>query len=440
MSATMKSSGTTPVGPSAGVETSGGGRGRANLTLLYAIAVTLLLAFRTPFSANISFGVALALIAFPVTLRPWLSSRAGILVSALAALALVSGMLLTEPGLNADPGRYFSSSAAIYQASVLVGLVLAAATAQWALTVLGLNWFLILWATGLVASAPLASDGFAENPWKYGLALPVSVIVLSLVSRAAPVLNVAALAALVLVSTFFSYRSWVQVLVAGAVVIYVVRSSRETAGRQRRSRVLVGFALGGGVLVFAWLLSVLATSGVLGEAIQRRTVEQSNVTGNLLLGARPEWAAAWSLAERHPFGIGLGVTPSSTDWSTAVRAMPFSNSALQDTGTVSGYFRAGEVSFHSVLWTFWGTYGVVGFVLVAVILVLIAKTLLSLDSLQLSTPFMAAVTVLLIGAAWDLLFSPLTLAPLAAALAVIAWLPREAERRRRWSPSQNGFT
>lgn len=416
--------------PAPGLMLAGAAGRPSTVTFVFAIAVTLLLAFRTPFSANISFGVALALIAFPVTLRPWLSSRWGIVVTILAGLALAGGALLIEPGLKADPGRYFSQGTAIYQASVLVGLVLAAATAQWALTVLGLNRFLILWAAGLIVSTPFMGGGFAENPWKYGLALPVSVLVLSLVSRGGPVFNVSALAILVLISTYFSYRSWVQVLVAAAVVIYVLRTSREKPGKPRRSRVLVGVALGAGVLAFAWLLSLLATEGVLGEAVQRRTVEQANVTGNLLLGARPEWAAAWSLAERHPFGLGLGVSPSSTDWSTAVRAMPFSNSALQDSGTVSGYFRTGEVAFHSVLWTFWGNYGLLGFALVAVIVVLIAKTLLSLDSLRLSTPVMAAVAVLMIGAAWDLLFSPLALAPLAATLAVIAWLPREAGRRR----------
>lgn len=400
----------------------------SNLAFAYAVVVTLLLAFRTPFSANISFGVVLALLAFPVTLRPWLSSRSGVVVTVLAGLALAGGAVLIEPGLNADPGRFFNPSAAVYQASVLVGVVLSAAAAQWALTVLGLNRFLLLWAGGLLVSTPFMSGGFAENPWKYGLALPVSVIVLSLVSRGGVLLNVAALATLVLVSTVFSYRSWIQVLVAAAVVIYVLRSTREKPGKRRRSRVLVGVALGIGVLAFAWLLSTLATAGFLGEAVQRRTIEQSNLTGNLLLGARPEWAAAWSLAGRHPFGLGLGVSPSSTDWSTAVRAMPFPNSALQDTSTVSGYFRSGEVSFHSALWTFWGTYGVLGFVLVVVIVLLIAKTLLSLDSVRLSTPSMAAAAVLMIGAEWDLLFSSLTLAPLAAALAVTAWLPGEAKR------------
>ena len=397
---------------------------------VYAVAVALLLAVRTPFSANISFGVALALLAFPVTLRPWLSSRSGVAITVLAGLALVGGALLIEPGLTADPGRHFASGTAMYQASVLVGIVLSAAAAQWSLTVLGLNRFLVLWAVGLAVSSPFVGGGFAENPWKYGLALPVSVLVFSLVSRGGVVLNMTALATLVLVSTLFSYRSWIQVLVAGAVVISVLRSSREMPGRPRRSRVLVGFALGAGVLSFAWLLSAMATQGLLGESVQRRTVEQANVAGNLLLGARPEWAAAWSLAERHPFGLGMGVSPSSADWSTAVRAMPFSSSALQDSGTVSGYFRSGEVAFHSVLWTFWGTYGVLGFVLVVVVLILIAKTLLSLDSLHLSTPYMAGVAVLMIGAAWDLLFSPLALAPLAATLAVIAWMPHEVRRKR----------
>lgn len=164
------------------------------------------------------------------------------------------------------------------------------------------------------------------------------------------------------------------------------------------------------------------------------------MTGNLLLGARPEWGAAWSLAGQYPSGIGLGVAPSSADWSTAVRAMPFSNSTLQDSSTVSEYFRSGEVSFHSVLWTFWGTYGVLGLILVVVILVLCGQTLLTLDSLRLSTPFMSAAAVLMIGAAWDLLFSPVTLAPLAATLAIIAWLPREAERRRSSRDWTKGYT
>ncbi|MFU8945156.1 hypothetical protein ACLRGF_00315 [Mycetocola zhadangensis] len=401
------------------------------LAFVYAIAVSVLLSVRTPYSANISFGVALAIIAFPVTLRPWLSSRSGLVVTILAGLALVSGLILIDNGLSSDPGRYFNSGMAVYQASILVGLVLAAATARWAIAVLGLNRFLILWASGLVVSAPFLSDGFAENPWKYGLALPVSVLVFSLVSRGGFVLNLTALATLVLVSTVFSYRSWIQVLVAGAIVIYVLRSAREKPGKPRRSRVLVGFALGGSVMAFAWLLSVLASEGVLGEAVQRRTVEQASVAGNLLLGARPEWAAAWSLAGRYPLGLGMGVSPSSADWSTAVRAMPFSNSALQDTGTVSGYFRSGEVAFHSVLWTFWGTYGVLGFVLVVVVIVLIGRALLSLDSLPLSTPLMSAVAVLMIGAAWDLLFSPLALTSLAVTLALVSWLPFEAKRQRR---------
>lgn len=402
----------------------------SRLTIAFAVAIALLLAFRTPFSANISYGVALALVAFPVTLRPWLSSRSGVAMSVLAGLALIGGARLIQPSLAADPGRSFDPDTAIYQASVLVGLVLTAATAHWALTVLGLNKFLILWAAGLIVSAPLLSAGFAENPWKYGLALPVSVIVLGLVSRGGIGLNVFALVALVLLSTAFSYRSWIQVLVTSAIVIYVLTHARETAHRRRRSRLLVGAALGAGVLAFGWALSTLATSGFLGEAVQRRTIEQEEASGNLLLGGRPEWGAAWSTAEKNPFGIGMGVAPSSADWSTAVRAMPFSHNSLQDSSTVSGYFRSGEVSFHSVLWTFWGTYGVIGFLLVAVFLILISRALLSLDALRLSTGHMAAVAVLLIGTGWDLLFSPLNVASVAATLGVLAWLPQEIRRKR----------
>src|SRR5688500_9356193 len=66
----------------------------SKVAFAFAVAVTLLLAFRTPFSANISFGVALAMLAFPVTLRPWLSSISGVVVTVVAGLALVGGALL----------------------------------------------------------------------------------------------------------------------------------------------------------------------------------------------------------------------------------------------------------------------------------------------------------------------------------------------------------
>nr|WP_284288160.1 hypothetical protein [Angustibacter aerolatus] len=187
----------------------------------------------------------------------------------------------------------------------------------WARTVVPLRWVAAAYGLGWIAHSVLAGFG-TQNPWKFGLALPTAVVVLSLCWGRRALLLVA-LTVLALLGAVNDYRAYTGfcLLVAAAVVWQGARR-----GGSRRPARLVTLVLLALVVVAGYYLGTAAlTQGVLGEATAERTQTQIRQSGSLLAGGRPEWTATVRLMSERPLGYGFGVVPTTHDVSLGRQAL-----------------------------------------------------------------------------------------------------------------------
>ncbi|WP_426374576.1 hypothetical protein ACN9MI_21180 [Rhodococcoides fascians] len=369
----------------------------------FAYALALLLPVRSPAASWITWGMLLGML-LPMVYGPFFRSKLarGLLVG--AVVSVVCGYLT---GLYAQqmPGRGFVSSFAVFQAGTLAGLVATAALGYWCVQRIGVGSFLVVWSAGLCVRAVAAQGGFELNPWKYGLALPVSLILLVVAKKFKYLGVFTAVILIVVMSIDASFRSWL--LILGITMITAVFGSISAIRRNNPFKVSnVALILGLGIAAASSSLLWLATSGLLGDSVARRTNAQIESGGSIILGGRPEWGGAWALFRHDPLGFGLGTSPSTSDTVRAIRNMPFASAELQNLSTVASYFRAGTVSFHSVLWNFWGNYGIAGVLLIAFVFASIGYSLVLIAAGRARHEHIIATAMLSVAAMWDILFSP----------------------------------
>jgi len=385
-----------------------------SIDTIAAVILAALIAVPSPISVNLSLGGAISLALTPVTLPTlWRNVRGRWLL--IATLALVPmGWLVAQNSLLQDNGRTFSIQAFLYQSALPVGISASMVGAYWCITKLGIQRFLLLSFAGLLAAEP--STFSQDNAWKYGLALPISMLVILLVARNRLLLGLVVTPFLVAVSIIADFRSWTAILGITAVLVVFARSRWTLPSPSRVASLgLVTFAAG---LAVAWLTIQASTAGLLGDYLEQRTKNQLEASnGNLILGGRPEWGAAIALWRENPLGIGIGVTPSTDDYWLAIRSMPLGSRGLQEISNVATSFQQGQVNFHSTFWTFWGIYGVAGLLFsILALTYVVHATMLAVA--RLTCPNVrAAVVLLMLSSIWDFLFSPTVAAQLAVALA-----------------------
>ncbi len=390
------------------------GNGFPLATIAVAGFIAALIAVPSPISASLSMGGVLSLLLAPVTLSAlWRDTRGRLLLCAILVL-VPTGYLIAEISLFEDPGRTFINRVFLYQAALPVGVLASVMGAYWCITILGLRRFLLLSFSGLLATAAFTAR--EDNPWKYGLALPISMLVMLILARNRPLFGLVVIPLLAAVSIQADFRSWTAILCIAAVV--VVLAGNRWAPLSAPRVLSIGFVTVAAGVVIAWLITQAALAGMLGGYVNQRTSAQlESANGNLLLGGRPEWGAAIALWRENPLGIGIGVAPSYHDYWLAIRSMPFESQGLQEISTVAAYFLRGEVNFHSTFWTFWGIYGVAGIVfsVLALVYLIHASIIAAAQLRQFSVR--AAVVLFMLASLWDFLFSPTVVAQLALALA-----------------------
>lgn len=388
---------------------------RAHMVL--ALLVACLLGIRSPVASWLSWGVILCLAALPVTFVGIRRNTAWRVLVGACALAAIWGGLLADWSLSQDPARYIDSSRQLFDIGNLLGLLLMTMAGLWCVRVLGPSKFLAAWAIGMIPVAVWGNAVFFNNPWKFGLALPVSILIILSLGNKFRGARICAVVIIGLICLWFGYRSWlVIVLIAFVSTMTANRSSISRHGRMR-TFFKGGLILGSASLVSELILA-LVLNGALGQAVQERTrLQLAWGDGNLFLGGRAEWGAALGLFNQNPFGFGLGVTPSNSDWLIAIRSL-YMPEGLQEVSNVSGYFRTGAIEFHSVLWNFWSHYGWAGLFLWAVIAFFIGYGFFAPQRFKLRENDLLPQAVVLLAIAWDLLFSPTVLPNIAAALAI----------------------
>lgn len=385
-----------------------------SIDTIAAAILAALIAIPSPISANMTIGGTISVALTPLTIpNIWQYKRGRWLLVAILAL-VPAGWLVSQNSLLQDKGRTFSAGLFLYHAALPVGLLASVAGAYWCVSKLGLQRFLLFSFTGVLAAA--ISTYQPVNPWKYGLALPISMLAILLFARNRLLLGLIVIPALVALSIAADYRSWTAFLAMATVLVIFVRTSWTPPSGSRVA--LLGLVIFGAAAIIAVLIAQASTAGMLGAYLQQRTAVQLEASnGNLLLGGRPEWAAAIALWRENPFGIGVGVTPSFEDFWLAIRSMPLGSRGLQDISNLAKSFHQGQVNFHSTFWTFWGVYGLAGVIFSTLILIHFTYATVITAAKLTRTNVRAAVTVLMLSSIWDTLFSPTVTAQLAIAIA-----------------------
>lgn len=404
---------------------SGDGHKRSGALQVDKIAagiLAVLIAVPSPISVSLSLGGLISLAVIPVTFPAlWRNPRGRWLLVATLALAPV-GWLVAQSSVLQDHDRAFSTGFFLFGAALPVGLSASLLGAYWCTVQLGLQRFLLLSSVGLLAAALMTLN--PSNPWKYSLALPVSMLVLILVARNRLLLVLVVTPALAAVSIGADYRSWIAILGLATILAVITGRTRRPLPMSRVAS--LGFVAISASAIVGWLVMRASVSGMLGNYVKQRTDSQlATSSGNLLLGGRPEWGAAFGLFRESPFGIGIGVAPSYNDYVRAIRNMPISP-ALQENSNVATSFRAGIVNFHSWFLNLWALYSLAGVLFSILALVLLARATLAAVTLVRRTNLRAAVALLLLGSIWDILFSPTLVAQLAIALATALYVSEKS--------------
>jgi hypothetical protein len=291
---------------------------------------------------------------------------------------------------------------------------------------------LLLWASiamigfFLIIGAENTRDTF-EHLWKYGIAVPIAMLVMAEVTRASnrrlwPVVALLGIGAL---SVALGFRSHGLVCVA-VVLLLLAKGTSKSRGRAF-FKVLFAVAL----FYAAWVTVPAAiSSGVFGEGVRMRTEEQLTSGASPLLSGRvePPLSIAAILA-RPVFGWGH---LNEIDLPTIAHGQQIA----ADLGLVNpvSYMnlwvrRDGRVSVHSVLFEAWVQGGIIAAVGPLLIIVLFATAII-----RTSGKWAPIVLLVSVQGIWDVLFSTwgaqrptvLAVSVVIAAWAVMIERPRDA--------------
>jgi hypothetical protein len=381
-----------------------------------AYAATFLLALRLNYD-SIPLGYAVALAALPVTLGTAARYRGARLIFGLAAVATLSGYLLTH--LIAEPGAHTSTNTAALSGLRILMIGAGVLLLLWARSVVGSRALILTYAVGSFAALGVVGINPA-NEWKFSFAVPVTLLLLSLplVYRRASV-EMGVLVALGLLSAVQDSRSAAaELLIAGALVI---TGNRRESTRGNTLVVLVRLALfvaGGYLVVQAALLH-----GDLGEQARARTIEQVQTSGSVLLGGRPELGATWALLSDQPWGYGIGVQATPTQIDTAKAGMA-KVGYDPNNGYVDNYMFGNGFEVHSLAGDLWLLAGIAGLALAVATLVCVVWGMANQLSRGVASGAMIFLSVRLI---WDFGFAPIASAMLTLMLCVALALPERTE-------------
>ncbi|MCH1882710.1 hypothetical protein [Agrococcus sp. ARC_14] len=385
---------------------------------LITIAVPALAAAAAGVRLLVMPGISVALIVAVVLAPVWLGAltryRWTRALLVLGLLAAAWGALLSV----LETARPTGTTLMLNQTGQLLALIGGAGLLLWARTSIGSGWTTTAFGVGTLVNALLMGPHPA-NPWKYSLAIPISLIVLGLSmhwrSRILPIVVLAGLAA---ASAASDSRSMTSFLLLAAAALLWQSFAPSPGARPNAGQTLVWLAVAG--LAAFMLLQALILDGVLGQAAAQRSEAQLDTSGSLLTGGRPELGAAIALIGAEPLGYGSGTRPVSSDVWLAKSGMDLLG-YNPNNGYVEVFMFGGHFEVHSVLGDLWVWFGPLG----AAVAILVAATGLfgTASALARRTANGPLVLLTMLGL-WDVLFSPmLTSYSTLALLFALAALP-----------------
>jgi hypothetical protein len=390
-----------PVGAPAGAET-----GALSTRHVYARASRIIASVAVVavgVDERVGYGATAALPLAVVLLPLWLpvlrQYALAVLITGLAALAAVSGVVLSE---LSSVDHAISGPNRIQAIGLLASGVAAFGLLLWAGSQLPLHRVAVLYGAGALAST--IADG--ELSWKFNLAVPTTLVVLGAVERRRTgVLPALAVLALGVAGVADEARSYFGVCVlAATLTVWQLRptpQARQAAATARHRWFPVALLAGLGIAVY-FLTTALATAGTLGETLQERSSTQISSSGSLIAGGRPEWAATRELFRLEPAGYGAGVVPNWADRIAGENGLASIN--VDAGGYADNYMFGGAFELHSVAADLWVRFGWVGVALAAAIVAVIVRSLSFLLAARQAPTYLIFACIL---ALWFVLFGPM---------------------------------
>lgn len=366
----------------------------ALITALLAQFVVVIAGFDPDVGFGLSGRLAIAVVLLPVwlpTLRRY-SFAAPIALLALAAIG--AGLALSSSAAvshSIDPTLRRLAVTHLLDGVAVMGLVL------WARGMFPLHRVAALFGLGALAAAYLQTG----RSWKFDLAVPTTILVIGALDRlgrhVAPAIAILVLGLYGILDEGRSYFAFC--VTAAALTIWQLRPRGGQSGGSRWFPAVL--LVGVGAAIYGIATSLL-TSGYFGPVLQQRSIAQIDATGSLIAGGRPEWSATRALMENRPQGYGIGVVPDLQDLMTAKSGLASIN--VDTGGYLNNYMLGGQFRLHSVIADLWVSFGWVGLVLAAVIIVALVRSLSYLIADGRAATIVIFTTTLAI---WHMAFGPI---------------------------------
>lgn len=380
-----------------------------------AVIVAMLIGSRYLVYTQISIGYVAAIALIPLWFPLVRRAPLGRAVFLSGFLALLNGWCLW---VAAEAQRPVNNTIAVIVMLELAGVLASAGAMYWVMHRVGLSTAVIAYAVGMLAFVNTRSDLFSTSPWRFGFALPVTILILGLTSRSRKAsVGALALIALAAASLIGGARSPIGIQMLALVLLWQW-SLRDRQVSHRRS--VVGVVVSLGLIAYAVysLGEALLLEGLLGEGAQQRTEQQIQAAGTVILGGRPELGATAALMAHNPWGFGPGVGANWYDIEVARNGM-----AALGYDPLNGYvenFMFGDVvRLHSIVGELWAAFGFGGLLVAAAVLWTAVSVLAEGprgrgDALVLFLTFQTL---------WNLFFSPwYTSVSVLTLLLPLAWL------------------
>lgn len=365
---------------------------------LLALAGVLVIALRIELPKMLTVGDVLAIGLAPVWLpvvRRYASARSLMVVG---LLAVPFGALLT---IEASADHVTSVGAFVNAAAWMVGLVASLGFLLWAREQVGVAAVAVVFGIGLLLSVDPTTNLFPSNPWKFGFAVPVTVLALALAhwsGRRRLELVLAALFTGVCLLTD-ARSSFGILLLTTTLMAWQLRPT--TPGRKGSAmRAFLGFAT---VLVSVYYLGqALLLGGAFGATTQARTAAQLDQSGFLLVGGRPELLGALALIRDDPLGPGAGTLPNFHEVVVAKEGMAQIGYDPEN-GYVENWMFGDGYALHSMFGDLWAQWGLAGLVFTGLVLFVTLRRLAQAVSAGTASAVVLFLSCLTL---WNVVFAP----------------------------------
>jgi hypothetical protein len=392
------------------------------LVRIVAIAAITLLAMRIHLPQGLEVGHLLALALAPLWIPQLARHRGGVPVALLVLASVGGGIWLTV----ANEGDHLVSTTDMVSSSVqLIGVLLGIGVVLWSRRFLRSSTIAVWYGAGMVAGIDTGGEQFATNPWKFGFAIPVAVLLLALAWRqGSRVATPIALMVLVVLAGINDSRSELAILFLVLLAVVWQMIPTRPGRRARVSTTLLGLGALAALVYNAGQAFIL--EGYLGEATRQRTETQLDEAGSVIVGGRPELGATHALFQHRPWGFGSGTLANSLDVGVAKTGMAALNYD-PDNGYVERYMFGQGYEVHSIVGDLWARFGVMG-ILLSLALVVVVLLGVSRDVSHRAAAglvvYLAAKTL------WNMPFSPLySSVPLIVITVGLLLVPRARARR-----------